>query len=272
MTQVASKQLQPIYDKPMVYYPLCTLMEAGIREIAIISTPIDLPKYEKLFGDGSRYGIELTYIEQAKPEGIAQAFILGKEFIAQDNVCLILGDNIFYGEIGLKEIIQDFKRGAVIFGYRVNDPERYGVIEFDEFGDVVSIEEKPSTPRSNYAVPGLYIYDFSVVEIAEELKPSFRSELEITDVNLQYLNDDLLKAIKMPRGIAWLDTGTPQSMLEATQFVGTIEQRQGLKIACPEEIAYRLGYFSMMQFSNIIDALPKSSYKEYLKNIILTES
>jgi glucose-1-phosphate thymidylyltransferase len=242
LTMVASKQLQPVYDKPMIYYPLATLMMAGISDVLIISTPQDTPRFEALLGDGSRWGIRLSYAVQPEPKGIAQAFLVGEEFIAGDPVSLILGDNIFYGKMDLDRIIARFDGGAKIFGYYVQDPERYGVVEFDARGQVLNIEEKPAQPKSNYAVPGLYLYDGRVVEMAKALKPSPRGELEITDINREYLRRGELTVERLGRGIAWLDTGTHQSLLEASHFIGTLEARQGLKIACLEEIALRMGY------------------------------
>ena len=268
LTLVASKQLQPVYDKPMIYYPLATLMMAGINDILIISTPHDTPRFEALLGNGSRWGISITYKVQPEPKGIAQAFLVGERFINSDPVCLILGDNIFYGKIGLDRIAREFKNGAVIFGYNVQDPERYGVVEFDSDGNAISIEEKPSRPRSSYAVPGLYLYDGSVVETAKSIQPSHRGELEITDVNLAYLRRGELKVEKLGRGIAWLDTGTHQSLLEASHFIGTLEVRQGLKIACLEEIALRKGYIDSKGMESVIADTPKSSYRDYLTRVL----
>jgi glucose-1-phosphate thymidylyltransferase len=267
LTLVASKQLQPVYDKPMIYYPLATLMMAGIDDILIISTPHDTPRFQALLGDGSRWGIRLTYAVQPEPRGIAQAFLVGEEFIDGDPVCLILGDNIFYGKMGLDRLVRDFSSGALIFGYYVNDPERYGVVEFDHDGRVLSIEEKPVTPKSHYAVPGLYLYDSRVTRIARDLKPSPRGELEITDVNRVYLEERTLKVEKLGRGIAWLDTGTHQSLLEASHFIGTLEARQGLKIACLEEIALRMGYIDCQGMAQVIEETPRSSYREYLVRV-----
>ncbi|AJF06537.1 glucose-1-phosphate thymidylyltransferase RfbA [Geoalkalibacter subterraneus] len=268
LTLVASKQLQPVYDKPMIYYPLATLMAAGIRDILIISTPQDVPRFEDLLGDGSRWGIRLSYAVQPEPKGIAQAFLIGEDFIAGDSVCLILGDNLFYGKMGLDRIVADFKGGARVFGYPVTDPERYGVVEFDREGKVLSIEEKPQKPKSHYAVPGLYLYDGKVVELARNLKPSARGELEITDLNLEYLHRDELMVEKLGRGIAWLDTGTHMSLLEASHFIGTLEARQGLKIACLEEIAFSRGFIDERQMRSVIDQTPKSSYREYLEAVL----
>ncbi len=267
LSLVASKQLQPVYDKPMIYYPLATLMMAGIDNILIISTPQDTPRFVALLGDGSRLGIRITYRVQPEPKGIAQAFLVGEEFIAGEPVCLILGDNIFYGKVGLDEIVREFVGGAVIFGYRVHDPERYGVVEFDPMGKVISMEEKPALPKSNYAVPGLYLYDRHVTEIAKSMKPSARGELEITDVNIEYLRRGDLQVVPLGRGIAWLDTGTHTSLLEASHFIGTLEARQGLKIACPEEIAFRMGFIDRDKMQRVIEETPKSGYREYLERI-----
>uniref|UniRef100_C6E6G6 Glucose-1-phosphate thymidylyltransferase n=1 Tax=Geobacter sp. (strain M21) TaxID=443144 RepID=C6E6G6_GEOSM len=267
LTMVASKQLQPVYDKPMIYYPLATLMMAGIADVLIISTPQDTPRFQALLGDGSRWGIRLSYAVQQEPKGIAQAFLVGEEFIAGDPVCLILGDNIFYGKMELDRLVAGFDGGARIFGYYVQDPERYGVVEFDRDDRVLSIEEKPARPKSNYAVPGLYLYDGKVVQIAKELKPSARGELEITDVNLEYLRRGELSVQRLGRGIAWLDTGTHQSLLEASHFIGTLEARQGLKIGCLEEIALRMGYLDCAAMAKVIDATPNSSYREYLLRV-----
>jgi glucose-1-phosphate thymidylyltransferase len=268
LTLVASKQLQPVYDKPMIYYPLATLMMAGINDILIISTPHDTPRFEALLGNGSRWGISITYRIQQEPKGIAQAFLVGEDFINNDPVCLILGDNIFYGKVGLDRIAREFNNGAVIFGYNVQDPERYGVVEFDADGNAISIEEKPSRPKSSYAVPGLYLYDAKVVETAKSIEPSPRGELEITDINLAYLRRGELRVEKLGRGIAWLDTGTHQSLLEASHFIGTLEVRQGLKIACLEEIALRKGYIDCKGMEAVIAATPKSSYRDYLSRIL----
>jgi glucose-1-phosphate thymidylyltransferase len=268
LTLVASKQLQPVYDKPMIYYPLSTLMMAGIDDILIISTPHDTPRFRDLLGDGSRFGVRLSYAVQPEPKGIAQAFLVGESFIAGDPVCLILGDNIFYGKMGLDRIVADFTAGATVFGYPVNDPERYGVVEFDKSGKVLSIEEKPAVPKSHYAVPGLYLYDEQVVEITREMKPSARGELEITDVNLAYLRRDQLRVERLGRGIAWLDTGTHMSLLEASHFIGTLEARQGLKIGCLEEIALRKGFVDRSRFQRIIEETPRSSYRQYLESVL----
>lgn len=267
LTLVASKQLQPVYDKPMIYYPLATMMMAGVRDILIISTPHDTPRFQSLLGDGSRWGIKLTYKIQPEPNGIAQAFIVGEEFIAGDPVMLILGDNIFYGKMGLDRLAREFDSGAMVFGYYVNDPERYGVVEFDSEGRAIGIEEKPQHPKTHYAVPGLYLYDEKVVEITKGMRPSPRGELEITDVNLEYLRRGELKVEKLGRGIAWLDTGTHQSLLEASHFIGTLEARQGLKIACLEEIALRMGFIDCRKMAEVIEQTPKSSYREYLQRV-----
>jgi len=268
LTIVVSKQLMPLYDKPMIYYPLSVLMMAGIREIMIISTPQDKPLFEKLLGDGSQLGCKFLYKEQPKPEGLAQAFIIAEEFIGNEKVALILGDNIFYGS-GLPKLLQNINNpdGGVIFAYHVTDPERYGVVEFDKNKKVVSIEEKPANPKSNYAVPGLYFYDNEVVSIAKALKPSPRGELEITDVNKVYLNKGKLSVAVMDRGTAWLDTGTFDSLMQAANFVQVIEQRQGLKIGCIEEVAYRFGFIDRAQLLKLAEPLAKSGYGEYLKSL-----
>ena len=269
ITNIASKQLQPVYDKPMIYYPLSTLMLAGIRDILIISTPEDIPKFQSLLKDGSRLGIKLSYTIQDKPNGIAQAFIAGEEFIANDQVTLILGDNLFYGDYDfIRNAIRD-NTGATIFGYYVKNPEAYGVIEFGVKGNVLGIEEKPIKPKSNYAVPGLYIYNNNVIEIAKNLIPSARGELEITDVNKVYLGENKLKVKIIRRGVAWLDTGTPESLLEAAHFVATIEKRQGLKFGCLEEVAFRGGFIDIEQFEMVVSDLPNCSYRQYLQQIVV---
>lgn len=267
LTLVAGKQLQPVYDKPMIFYPLATLMMAGLRDILIISTPHDTPRFKALLGDGSRWGIRLSYKVQPEPKGIAQAFLVGEEFIGKDPVCLILGDNIFYGKMGLDQAVAEFTSGARIFGYYVQDPERYGVVEFDENGRAVGIEEKPARPKTHYAVPGLYLYDSKVVELTKTMRPSARGELEITDLNLEYLRRGELLVEKLGRGIAWLDTGTHQSLLEASHFIGTLEARQGLKIACLEEIAFRFGFIDAAGMEKAIEATPKSGYRDYLVRV-----
>jgi glucose-1-phosphate thymidylyltransferase len=270
ITRVVSKQLMPVYDKPMIYYPLSILMLAGIREILIISTPQDLPLFQELMGDGSRWGISFSYAEQPRPEGLAQAFIIGKPFIGDDNVCLILGDNIFYGH-GLAELLKKsalLKRGGLIFGYPVKDPERYGVVEFDNKGNVVGIEEKPSRPKTKYAVPGLYFYDNSVVGIAEGLRPSERGELEITEINMDYLYRKELRVELLGRGFAWLDTGTHESLQQAASYVKAIQDRQGLKISCIEEIAFRLGYIDRKELKHLASDMLKNSYGQYLMDIL----
>lgn len=269
LTQVISKQLLPVYDKPMIYYPLSTLMLNGIREILIISTPTDLPRFQSLLGDGSQWGIHLEYIEQASPDGLAHAFILGKNFIGNDSVCLILGDNIFYGN-RLSELFHcgpDFT-GATVFAYAVQDPEHYGVVEFDSNQKVIGIEEKPQTPKSRYAVTGLYFYDNQVVDIAHSIKPSKRNELEITDVNRVYLSKNQLNVRLLPRGTTWLDTGTHDSLMRATQYVQILEERQGVKIACPEEIAWRKGYLTDDQFRALALPIKKSNYGRYLTSLL----
>jgi len=268
LSKVASKQLQPIYDKPMIYYPVATLMMAGIREILLISTPQDTPRFRDLLGDGSQWGVHFEYVVQPSPDGLAQAFLLGESFIGKDNVTLILGDNLFYGRMGLAEAVRDFQSGARVWGYPVTDPERYGVVEFDETGKVLSLEEKPTKPKSRYAVPGLYVYDNTVVSRVKVQKPSPRGELEITDLNATYLAEGTLRVEKLGRGIAWLDTGTTQSLLEAGQFIQTIEARQGMKVCCPEEVAFHAGWLTPAQFEALLANMPKSSYRAYLEALV----
>ncbi len=268
LTLVASKQLQPVYDKPMVYYPLTTLVENGIRELCLISTPHDLPRFRNLLGDGKGWGLTIDYREQAEPKGIAQAFLIAESFIGKDPVTLILGDNIFYGADSFKSAFDDFKTGASIFGYRVHDPERYGVVEFDDQGKAISIEEKPKAPKSNYAVPGLYLYDNQVLEITKNLKPSPRGELEITDVNVAYMKLGRLRVHKLSRGFAWLDAGTSSSLHEASAYVQTIEKRQGIKIGCPEEAAFRRGFLSLDQLQKLSEKIPNCEYRDYLNRVL----
>jgi glucose-1-phosphate thymidylyltransferase len=273
ITKVYSKQLTLIYDKPLIYYPLSILMLAGIKDILIISNKETIPLYEQLFENGAQFGLSIQYKIQSAPNGIAEAFILGEEFIGKDDCTLILGDNIFYGKLdflyrAVKNHISSPFSGATVFGYQVNDPERYGIVEFDKDGNVLSIEEKPAKPKSNYAVPGLYVYDNDVVSIAKSLKPSARGELEITDVNKKYLQSHKLKVEKIGRGVAWLDTGTPEALLQASNFFGVIEDRQGLKVACLEEIAFNMGFIDREKFELIVNCIPKSLYREYLEKVL----
>ncbi|MBX3009371.1 MAG: glucose-1-phosphate thymidylyltransferase RfbA [Melioribacteraceae bacterium] len=272
ISKVYSKQLTLIYDKPLIYYPLSLLMLGGINEVLIISNEETIPLYEKLFGDGSQLGMKIKYKIQPAPNGIAEAFILGEEFIGDDNVTLVLGDNIFYGKLNFfYDAINKNKKGATIFGYQVNDPERYGIVEFDSTGKAISIEEKPKLPKSNFAVPGLYVYDNKVVEISKNLEPSPRGELEITDVNKKYLEQNELRVEKIGRGVAWLDTGTPEALLKASNFFGVIEDRQGLKVACIEEIAYQKKFIDRANFKKLIESIPKSFYRDYLERVLREE-
>jgi glucose-1-phosphate thymidylyltransferase len=273
ITRVVSKQLLPVYDKPMIYYPLSVLMLAGIKEILLISTSEDLPLFKKLLGDGSQIGLSFSYEEQPRPEGLAQAFLIGKSFIGKDPVCLILGDNIFYGH-SLTDILKravQLKEGGLIFGYLVKDPKRYGVVEFDENNTVIGIEEKPKKPKSNYAVPGLYVYDNDVINIASNLKPSVRGELEITDVNLEYLKKGRLKVELLGRGFAWLDTGTQEALQQAASYIQAIQERQGLKVSCIEEIAYELGYINKNELANLAARMAQNEYGQYLLRLIAEE-
>lgn len=270
LTRVVSKQLLPVYDKPMIYYPLTTLMLAGIREILVISTPDDADRFEALLQDGSQWGLKIAYTQQERPEGIAQAFVLGREFVGRDRVCLILGDNLFYGH-GLVEVLQRVaarQKGATVFAYWVKDPQRYGVVSFNAAGRPVSIEEKPERPRSHWAVTGLYFYDSRVVEVAASLKPSARGELEITDVNRWYLERGELEVERLGRGFAWLDTGTPEALLQASHFVQTVEERQGLKIACPEEVAYRMGFIGADDLARLAERMGGCEYAAYLRRVL----
>jgi glucose-1-phosphate thymidylyltransferase len=273
LTIAISKQILPVYDKPMVYYPLSMLMLAGIRETLVISTPDALPGFRQLLGDGSQWGLKFEYAEQPEPRGLADAFLVGREFIGDSPVCLMLGDNIFYGQ-GMATLLQEcasLQEGAIIFGYKVNDPQRYGIVEFDEAGKVLSLEEKPQIPRSSFAIPGIYFYDNQVVEIAEQLEPSPRGEIEITDLNRAYLEKGQLKARMFSRGVAWLDAGTHESLLQASMFIEAIQQRQGLMISCPEEIAYRMGYITLEQLCELGSALAGNSYGEYILDIARQE-
>lgn len=272
ISQLYSKQLTLIYDKPLIYYPLSILMLGGIKEILIISNEETIPFYKKLFGDGSQLGLRIEYVLQSAPNGIAESFILGDKFIGNDSVTLVLGDNIFYGKLDFFHKALERKSGATVFGYRVTDPERYGIVEFDNSGKAISIEEKPLKPRSDFAVPGLYVYDNKVVEISKNLKPSPRGELEITDVNMVYLNKGKLNVEKISRGVAWLDTGTPESLLQASNFFGAIEDRQGLKVACLEEIALHMNFVDLAGFENTVSKMPKCAYREYLEKILVDRS
>ena len=268
ITKVYSKQLALIYDKPLIYYPLSILMLGGIKDVLIISNEETIPLYQQLFNSGNSIGMNIEYAVQQAPNGIAEAFIIGEKFIGGDNVCLVLGDNIFYGDLSFFYEAIEKNTGATIFGYQVNDPERYGIVEFDKNGKAISIEEKPSKPKSHYAVPGLYIFNNQVVEISKNLKPSARGELEITDVNKAYLEKSELQVEKIGRGIAWLDTGTPEALLQASNFFGVIEDRQGLKVACIEEIAYHKGFINHQQFTELVNSIPKSLYRSYLEKIL----
>jgi glucose-1-phosphate thymidylyltransferase len=271
ITKVYSKQLTIIYDKPLIYYPLSILMLGGIKDILIVSNKETIPMYQLLFGDGSHLGLSISYVLQQAPNGIAESFILGEQFIGKDNVTLVLGDNIFYGQLDFFYNALKRKQGATIFGYRVNDPERYGVVDFDKNGRALSIEEKPKQPKSNFAVPGLYVYDNRVVDISKNMKPSPRGELEITDVNNFYLKEGNLNVEKIGRGVAWLDTGTPEALLQASNFFGVIEDRQGLKVACIEEIAYAMKFIDRTKFEKVINGIPRSAYRSYLERILSEE-
>ncbi len=267
LTQVSSKQLQAVFDKPMIYYPITVLIAAGIRDICLISTPHDLPKFQQLLGDGSRWGVSLHYLEQPRPEGIAQAFLIAEDFIGDDNVVLMLGDNIFSGSDDFPRAISQFQGGATIFAYHVRDPERYGVVEFDRNSRALSLEEKPANPKSGFAVPGIYIYDNQVVKIARALKPSQRGELEITDVNIQYMRQEQLRVHRLSRGFAWLDAGTSTSLQEASAYIEAIERRQGIKIGCPEEAALVRGFLSLEQFEALLTDMPNCEYRSYLQDV-----
>jgi glucose-1-phosphate thymidylyltransferase len=267
LTQVASKQLQPVYDKPMIYYPLTVLIASGVREFCLISTPHDLPRFKQLLGDGKAWGLSIEYREQPKPDGIAQAFLIAESFIGKDPVTLILGDNLFFGGDAFPRAFGEFKSGATVFAYHVNDPERYGVVEFGPDGRAISLEEKPKVPRSNYAVPGVYLYDNDVVEIARNTKPSPRGELEITDVNNEYLRRGTLRVHRLSRGTAWLDAGTSTSLHEASAYVQTIEKRQGIKLGCPEEAALHRGFLSVEEFEQLLTTMPKCEYRDYLTEV-----
>jgi len=268
LTLVTSKQLQPVYDKPMVYYPLTTLIESGVRDFCLISTPMDLPRFRQLLGDGRAWGLAIEYREQARPGGIAEAFLIAESFIGREEVALILGDNIFYGGENFNRAFGEFKKGATIFGYHVHDPQRYGVVEFDGSGQAISIEEKPKHPKSNYAVPGLYLYDNEVVAIARSLRPSARSELEITDVNVEYLRRGQLRVCRLNRGFAWLDAGTSSSLHDASAYVQTIEKRQGIKLGCPEEAAFRRGFLPLAEMEALTLKMPHCEYRDYLAGVV----
>jgi len=267
LTEVSSKQLQPVYDKPMIYYPLATLMLAGVREILLISTPHDIPRFQALLGDGSQWGIALEYAVQDKPSGIAEALLIGESFVGESAVTLILGDNIFYGRMGLDVVVSDFWGGAVIWGYPVQDPERYGIVELDDDGSVLSLEEKPQTPRTNLAIPGLYVYDSTAAERTRGIGASARGELEITDLNASYMADGSLRAIELGRGVAWLDSGTHESLLDSSNFIATIEKRQGLKIACLEEVALLKGYVTTDELAVHLETMPNSPYRTYCEMV-----
>lgn len=272
LTKVASKQLQPVYDKPMVYYPLTTMMENGVREFCLISTPQDLPRFRQLLGDGKKWGISFDYREQPEPKGIAQAFIIADSFIGKDPVALILGDNLFYGGGNIfKKAFEEFRGGGAIFAYHVTDPQRYGVVEFDARGRAISIEEKPKSPKSNFVIPGLYIYDKDVIQITRELKPSARGELEITDVSREYLQTGQLVVYELPRGFAWLDAGTSTSLHDASAYVHTIETRQGIKVGCPEEAAFRSGFITLSQLESLTQETPTCEYRDYLKKFLVKQ-
>lgn len=271
ITRVASKQLQPVYDKPMIYYPIATLLQAGIRDILVITTPADRPRFEALLDDGSQFGVSFRYATQPEPKGIAQAFLVGADFLGGDPVALVLGDNIFYGELGFDEAVASFDGGALIFAYPVSDPSRYGVVQFDGSGTAISLEEKPRRPRSRYAVPGMYLYGGDVVAIAGDLRPSDRGELEITDLNRIYLEQGRLRVRTLGRGVAWLDSGTHDSLLDAANFIATIEHRQGTKIACLEEVAYRAGYLDRAGLGALVADMPASGYRTYLEEILAEE-
>lgn len=268
LTEVACKQLVPVYDKPMVYYPLTTLIDGGVREVCVISTPVDLPRFERLFGDGSRLGLRIGYREQARPAGIAEALVIAEDFVGKDSVALILGDNVFYAGDALARAFRDYASGATIFGYQVKNPERYGVVELDDAGRVLSIEEKPARPRSNHAIPGLYLFDARAPELARELRPSARGELEITDLICKYLEQGALRCELLARGTAWLDAGTSSSLHEASAFVQTVEKRQGIKLGCPEEAAFRRGFIDEAALAGLVAAMPACEYRDYLASVV----